>query len=179
MFKKVITLSLVALTSVFCGCASWWTEVLTNEQKVAQVATTVECVANTTVSLVVAKNPDLAQWFLLGSEVIQLAVNDGKTKPTEILALVDAELEKKGCVPEMRTAINAAITTSINLYTVFYQVNINSKIEDVGQGYITILRAMCHGIDTACGKYSSTVSLQPVKSYKPVEEYTIQDLQLK
>lgn len=163
----------IMCAAVFTGCASWWKEVLTNEQKLEAICNTTQGVAQTTVSLVVAKNPDLKEWFLLSSNIIQVAVNNGTVKPTEIMAEIDKALIKAGLNEEVKAGVEASITTILTLYSTVYTINIEGNMDEYAKAYIKILRSACVGIDAACGKVASA-SL--CKSYKPVEDYTISEL---
>lgn len=172
--KKILTITLMAIASLFVGCSSW-NETLTNKAKLEQICLTTQTVAQTTVSLVVTKNPDLKQWFLLGSNVIQVAFNKGTVQPTEIITLVDEALAKDNAPEEIRTTVSASITTILTLYSTVYVINIEGNMSDLTKSYIEILRSACNGIDIACGK-TVTATANCNASYKEVKDYTIEDL---
>lgn len=181
MIKRLLTILTLSITTLFCGCNAW-NDVLTNEAKLEAICTTTQGVAQTTVSLVVAKNPDLKQWFLLGSEAIQMAVNNGTIKPTELNALVKQALDKNHCDEAIAATVIASMDTILNLYSIVYQVNIESQMNDIAKSYVKILQSACKGIDAACGKITTDTAalgeeLSQIK-FKAVNSYTIEELRL-
>lgn len=171
--KKLLILFLTGLIGL-TGCTSWWKEVLTDEQKLQAICNTTQGVAQTTVSLVVAKNPDLKEWFLLSSNIIQVSVNNGTVKPTEIMAEIDKALTGAVLNEEVKAGVEASINTILTLYSTVYTINIEGNMNEYAKAYVKILRSACVGIDIACGKVAS--SSVTCKKYKPVEDYLIAEL---
>lgn len=171
--NKILALISIIFGVILSGCSSW-NDVLTNEQKLESICTTTQGVAQTTVSLVVAKNPDLKEWFLLGSNIIQVAVNNGTVQPTEIMSEIDKGLTNAGLNVEIKNAVETSITTILTLYSTVYTINIEGNMGEYTKAYIKILRSACVGIDAACGKTSTVMT--SVAKYKAVEKYTIAEL---
>lgn len=174
--NRILILIAIIFGTLFSGCSSW-NDVLTNETKLESICNTTQGVAQTTVSLVIAKNPDLKEWFLLSSNIIQVAVNDGTIKPTEIMSKIDEALIEAKLNDEVRTSVEASINTILTLYSTVYTINIEGNMDSITKAYIKILRSACIGIDSACGKLTASSSV--IIKYKSVDEYTLAELRLK
>ena len=174
MNKLISIISIVFGMFIITGCA-WWHNTITNTTKLEAICNTTQGVAQTTISLVVQKNPDLKEWFLLSSNIIQVAVNNGTVQPTEIITLVNTALEKENIPSDIKLTVDASITSILTLYSTVYAINIESNMNDITKAYIEILRSACKGIDIGCGK---VVAEAKIFSYKSVEDYTIAELTL-
>lgn len=163
--------------STYCGCSTImdsWNDALTNEQKLEQICNTSQVITKNATLMVLKEKPQVVEPLLITVSSIQVLFNTSDLAPSVIKDKVTKVLTEKQYSSEVITAVEGVIGTALELYDIVYKTNIESNYDELSKSYIKILASVCNGITEACN--NSVVASANVVEYKPISEYTIEEL---
>lgn len=169
---------MLAVATLFTGCEtvkSWFTKTLSDEQKVANICSSVQTLTAKGITSVITKNPDLKQYFAISAESLKILVGAGTIDPKAI----NIELEKAlaGVPEEYKVAVFTTLNSAISVYTFFFETNIDSKLTIVQESCKKILTSLLTGIEIGCG-YELKAATPVVGVVKPLDSFTKSDVKL-
>lgn len=159
-----------------CACGTIldkWNTILTNEEKLEQICSTSNIITSNAVKSLVNKNPEIVDPMLMVVSTIQVMFNTNDLAPDRIKEKIKQTLKEAKYNESTIVVINGVIDTALNLYSVVYTVNIESKYDDLSKSYIAILSSICDGIVLGC----ENIGKSPLNNgYKTISEYTLEEL---
>lgn len=161
---------------LFTGCNTLWQgakDTLNDEQKVAQIARTVETTSTLAVRYTINWKPETEETFRLINEGLSVALDTGVVAPTLLKNLLrDYVASEAG--EEYADISLLALDTVLVFYSRFYELNWEDRIKSLPAFY-TVLNALQRGVAAGYGE-EPTAGTDVIA--KPIEAYTDKDLSL-
>lgn len=174
-WKKIPVILFITLL-LFTGCNTLWQsakDTLNDEQKVAQIARTVETTTTLAVRYTINWKPETEETFRLVNEGLSVALDTGVVAPTLLKNLLrDYVASEAG--EEYADVSLLALDTVLVFYSRFYELNWEDRVKSLPAFY-TVLNALQRGVAAGYGE-ETTAGTEAV--VKPIEVYTDEDLSL-
>lgn len=184
--KYIITGILSLCLLLISGCSSLETT-LTNEAKVQQLCTSFEWTGYNGTKLCIGfidtnKQEEIANYFIIVAEAIQIAANAENIEPTNINKAIENAI--KDINDGYKDAIMSAINLALSTYKIVYDNNIGDKLQaGTIQGSLRLLLiSLSSGIQKGALTYipeSQTVlsgTNLNVKKARELDTYTLAEL---
>lgn len=175
MNKRYFIASLVGISIFGLGLTSCEQAdtVLSDEQKVQQIASVVQSGTQLAVSAVVMNNPDTKKHFETVVVALKAAVGADNLSPDEVLETVKSYLANDPSGAAYYPLIESGVALALSTYKNFYVTNLDQNVKPYLK---TLLGAIQQGIALGVGQPAVASGGEPVVN--PMLELTIEDLKL-
>lgn len=173
---KEIGLGLLIVLAFLPGCATLLQkagDALADEQKVAQIARTVETTSTLAVRYTISWEPETETAFRIVNEGLSIALDTGVVAPTLLKNLL-REYVAAEAGEEYADISLLALDTVLVFYSRFYELNWEDRVKSLPAFY-TVLNALQRGIAAGYGDEPAAAGDTAVK---PIDAYTDEDLSL-